>query len=139
MMRVGVDTNVVLSFVTDREARQQEIAAQLFEHAVSGACRIVVPQTVISEGVYVLGNVYGVDPERVRAILRDLTRLPGVATVDAIDWDRVWDLWPGRLTDFGDACLAAVGRAGDFDELATFDQAFAARARRVGVASYWSA
>lgn len=48
-----------------------------------------------------------------------------------------WRLWPRRIADFGDACMAALGSSGVFDELATFDIKFAKRARRLGVPSHW--
>lgn len=135
MKRVGVDTNVIVSFVTDRDPRQQARAAELFAAATAGVHEIVLPQAVLLETVYVLCNLYGAKPGAVSAILRDLQSLPGVDTVDRVDWSAVWSLWPGRVRDFGDACLTAQADA--FDELATFDAAFARRARRRGIASYW--
>jgi len=135
--RVGVDTNVVLSFITDRDAQQQARATKLFAAAVAGECVVVLHQTVILETVYVLGNVYKVEPAVVSSVLRDLLLAPGVTVADEIHWPSVWALWPNRIKDFADACQAAAASAGTFHAVATFDTRFAKRARSQGIATYW--
>lgn len=137
MKRVGADTNVVVSFVTDRDREQQARAAELFGAATAGEHVLVLPQAVILETVYVLCNLYEAKPQAVSAVMRDLLSLPGVVIDDAVDWPTVWSSWPRRLGDFGDACLTAMALDGTFDVLATFDDAFARRARRRGIARYW--
>lgn len=137
MKRVGVHTNVVLSFLTDRDARQQARAAELFAGAFEGRHRVIVHQIVISECVYVMCGVYETTAGSAAAILRDLLEQPGIVPADAVAWPLVWSLWPRRMKDFGDACLIAAAEAGAFDLLATFDSAFVRRLRRQGVAAYW--
>jgi len=137
MRRIGVDSNVVVSFVTDRNAAQLQQAAELFGGAAEGQHVVVVPHSVISESVYVLGNVYGVTASTVSSTMNDLLSLAGVMAVDDADWPIIWNTWPRHIKDFGDACVAAVGRAGAFDALATFDLAFAKQVRRQGLAIYW--
>lgn len=137
MRRVGVDANVVISFITDRDLKQQARAAELFGAATADECLVVLHQAVITEVVYVLCNQYEEKPHVVCAVMRDLSALPGVVTADEIEWETVWSSWPGRFQDFGDACLTAAARADTFDVLATFDVAFAKKARRQGVAMYW--
>ena len=137
MKRVGVDTNVVVSLVTDRDAKQQARAAGLFGAAASGEHVVVLHQAVITEAVYVMCNVYSTRPSVVSLVMRDLLSLPGVVAVDDVGWPTVWSLWPRRIKDFGDARLTAVAKNDSFDTLATFDAAFAKGARRQGVATYW--
>lgn len=137
MNRIGLDTNVIVSFVTDRDPSRQAQAAELFSGAASGDHVLVLHQAVITETVYVLCNLYETPPQRVSAVLRDLLSLPGVLTADQLDWPAIWDSWPRRIKSFGDACLTAAAKAGAFDRLATFDAAFAKRARRQGIRPYW--
>lgn len=137
MKRVGLDTNVVLSFITDRDARQQARAAELFSAATAGEHVVVLPQAVVRETVYILQSAYGTPTKVISPVMRDLLSLPGVLIADRLDWPAVWAMWPGSIRDFGDACLTAVTRAGDVDLLATFDTVFARRARRHGVETYW--
>ncbi len=135
--RIGVDTNVIVSFLIDRSPGQQARAAELFAAAAKGDLHIVLHQTVISESVYVLRTLYEEKPANVAATLRDLLSLPGVVTIDKLDWSAVLSLWPRRITDFGDACLAAVAKSDAFDAVATFDAGFRKRLRRQGLATYW--
>jgi predicted nucleic-acid-binding protein len=137
MKRVGLDTNVVVSFVTDRDASQQARAAELFSAATAGEHVIVLHQAVITETVYVLQSAYGTPPKLISAVMRDLLSLPGVVTADQLEWPDIWATWPRRINDFGDASLTVVAKAGAFDVLATFDAAFARRVRRHGVPTYW--
>jgi len=135
--RVVVDTNVIASFLTDRNPSQQARAAALFEGAQAGRIEIIVAQLVLAELVYVLKNLYGVSRDETAATLRDLLALPGVRTSNALPWPRVFDLWPGVLPDFADAALAAICEDGNFDSVATFDAGFRRRLARVGLASFW--
>lgn len=137
MRRVGVDTNVLVSFLTDRDPGQQARATELFLGAAAGDHVIVVHQQVAAEVVYVLLNVYGVAATVASSAMRDLLDLPGVVTTDELDWAAVWALWPRRMRDFGDACLAASAKGDAFDRLATFDAQLAKRARRQGVPTWW--
>lgn len=137
MKRIGADTNGVLSFLTDRDPKQQARAAELFGAATSGGHVVVLHQAVIAETVYVLCNLYGEQPRVVSAVMRDLLALPGVVTAHRIDWPPVWRSWPHHMKDFGDACLTVAAKHGAFDVLATFDTGFARQARRQGVATYW--
>ena len=136
-MRIGVDANVIVSFLTDRNQRQQAGAAELFAAAAAGDLRVVVHQSVITESVHVLRYRYELKPATVAETLRDLLTLPGVATTDELDWPAVFGLWPRRIAEFGDACLAAAAKSDAFDALATFDAGFRRRLRRQGLALHW--
>ena len=135
--RIGVDTNVVLSILIDRNAEQQSRAAELFGAAAAGDLYIMLHHVVINESVHVMKNIYEVKPASVAAILRDLLALPGVIAIDELAWSTVLSLWPRRIADFGDACLAAAAKSHAFDALATFDTGFRKRLRRQGLATHW--
>ncbi len=57
MMRILLDTNVLVSFLTDRDAAQQEVAAGLFAQAAQNRARIILPQITATEMVFVLTNL----------------------------------------------------------------------------------
>ncbi len=59
----------------------------------------------------------------------DLIPLPNLSAV--------LSLWPRRIADFGDACLASAAKSNAFDALATFDTGFRKRLRRQGLATHW--
>lgn len=137
MKRFLVDTNVLVSYLTDRNEEQQRQASQLLEAAARGEHTLLLHQTVLAELVYVLRNLYSVPGEEVADVLRDLLALPGVETVDALSWSHLLGLWPDTYPDFADACLASVAVRAKVEGIATFDQAFARRLRRGGVGSAW--
>lgn len=137
MRQVIVDTNVLLSFLTDRDLEQQERAGDLFQKALRGEQVALVPQAALAEMVYVLLNVYKVSPADTAATLADLLDMPGVLAVDEVSWPAVLELWPHAVPDFGDALLAAVARDQAPDAVATFDNKFSSRLRRLGLPLYW--
>jgi predicted nucleic acid-binding protein len=137
MRQVLVDTNVLLSFLTDRNLEQQERAAELFQKAGGGEHVLLVPQVALTEMVYVLLNLYRVSAADVAATLGDLLDMPGVLAVDEVSWPEVLDLWPATVADFGDAVLAAVARQQSPEAVATFDGPFTKRLRRLGLSPYW--
>lgn len=137
MNRIVIDTNVLLSFLTDRDLRQQTLAARLVEEAARGQRELILHQVVLTELVYVLSNVYDQEAADVAAILSDLIDLPGVLLWNEISWPAVLALWPQRISDFGDACLAAIAKRSPVDCIATFDRTFAKRLQREGLRSHW--
>jgi len=54
MKKVVVDTNGLISFVTDRSPAQQGKIAAVFEDAARLKAAILCPQNVLTEFVYVL-------------------------------------------------------------------------------------
>jgi predicted nucleic acid-binding protein len=134
---VLLDTNVLVSFLTDRNKRQQESSAALFETAAQGGADLVVHQMVLSEMVYVLMNLYDMEPAAVAPILDALLAMPDVQPVDELSWSTVLELWPERIPDFADACLTSVAKHGHLDSIATFDRRFVKRLHKEGIASYW--
>ncbi len=137
MKRVLVDTNVLVSFITDRNAEQQVQASALFERAAGREVEVLLHQAVLGEFAYVLLNLYRLDPLEVAGLLRDLLVLPGARVVDGVSWMRVLDLWPGKVSDFGDAILAAVALTARVDCVATFDQRFIHQLRSLGAEIGW--
>ncbi len=137
MTAVLLDTNVLVSFLTDRNKRQQESASALFETAARGDADLTVHQTVLSEMVYVLMNLYDMDSDAVASIVGELLAMPGIRPGDELSWSNVLKLWPGRISDFADACLAAVAKDGHLSVIATFDRQFVRRLRTEGISSYW--
>jgi predicted nucleic acid-binding protein len=137
MTSVVVDTNVILSFLLDRDAQQQEQATALIERAAARTVELVLHQQVLTELVYVLVNLYDQRREATAQIAGDLLALPGVRAMDSLDWGQVLELWPDPFRDFADAALAAACRCGGHDVIATFDADFRKALVELGLTSYW--
>ena len=137
MKNVVVDTNVLLSFLTDRDPEQQLQAEELFQAAQRSEILLILPQIAINELVYVLMNFYQVEPKQVAETLEDLLASPGIQPVHETSWSRVLELWPERIQDYADAVLAQITRDSGHDCIATFDQRFIRRLGREGLSVYW--
>lgn len=136
-MRVLVDTDVLVSFLTDRDRAQQEQAAQLLGQAAEDEIEIVLYQLVLSEVVYVLVNLYSTPRDFVAQAIRHLLSLPGVLVRDQMPWPLVLELWPEEIGDFTDACLLAAAESGRVDRVATFDRRLLRRLRARGLKPHW--
>ena len=126
------DTNALISFLTDRDPRQQIKISPYFEEAFSGGSVIVITEIVTSEFVYVLENVYGIDSREVSAILARLAKSPGVRSAHFFDLERVLELWPHAIPDYGDAVLGCYALALN-TPVVTFDRKLARRMKRKAI------
>ena len=135
MKKYIIDTNALVSFVTDRNPAQQEIVAPLFAAASRLKCALICHQFVLSEFVFVMDKVYGTDKETINAMLRDLIAMPGVELKQETDFSTLLSLWPAHITDFGDALIAATGKAIKGATIVTFDEKFKSALKRLGLES----
>jgi predicted nucleic acid-binding protein len=133
MQELIIDTNFLLSYVTDRNPAQQEKAAPLFLNASRLKVMLWCPQAVIAEFVSVLEKIYGQPKEQIRQMLVDFIALPGVGVLHEIDLALVLTYWPEHIPDFGDALVAAAAKSRAKARVATFDQRLRAALERVGL------
>jgi predicted nucleic acid-binding protein len=132
---VVVDTNALISAVTDRDPRQRARAEALLRSAAAGEIRVVIPQCVLFELLFVLENVYQQTTATVHRIIVDLVAMPGVTIVDDIDLSLWLTLWPSQIGGPIDAVVGAVALKMKAS-VATFDARLARRLARLGVATW---
>lgn len=136
MKRVAIDTNMLISFVTDRNLNQQQRAARIFEAAKRSQITVLCHQNVVTEFVYVLDRIYHIDQVTVHGILRDLIDMPGIEVVNELDFSCLLSVWPDTCPDYGDAVLLAFCNAHKDIRLATFDRKFARASHDIGIKPY---
>jgi predicted nucleic acid-binding protein len=139
MKQVLVDTNVFISFLTDRNVRQREKASDLIRSAAQHEETLVIHSMSIVEMIYVLTQLYHQDRAEVAEDVSDLLAMPGVISIDEVSWSLVFERWPETIPALGDAMLAAVAAQGRFDAVATFDHDLAKKLVRQGSSLYWPA
>jgi predicted nucleic-acid-binding protein len=132
LKRVLPDTNVLLSFLTDRNRVQQEECATLFEAASKQELQLLLHQNVLVEMVYVLQNIYELPPKFARDTLQSVVDLPGVEAIHELDWNQVLGFWPAVVPDFGDAILASVAKQKGLCVF-TFDRKLRSRLQRLSI------
>lgn len=135
MKKYIIDTNALISFVTDRNQAQQEIVAPLFEAASRLKCTLVCHQFVLAEFVFVMDRVYGTPKESISSMLRDFIAMPGVEVCQQTDFSTVLSLWPSNIVDFGDALVAATGKTMKGATIVSFDAKFKSALKKLGLDS----
>ena len=135
MKKYIIDTNALISFVTDRNPDQQQKIAPLFESAANLKALILCHQYVLTEFIYVMDRVYHVPKEEIRRIITDLVDMPGIEVINEIDFTAVLSCWPDPIPDFGDAVIASVSKIRK-SAIVTFDRKFAKNLKSLGM-NYW--
>jgi predicted nucleic acid-binding protein len=134
--KVVIDTNALISFVTDRELKQQQIMKSVFETASLLKGIILCHSHVLTEFIYVMEKIYQVPPEEIKEMVMDFVILPGVRVVQEIDFKTVFDYWPNVIADFGDALVAALCKTQKGSVLLTFDQKLIRQIKTAGLIAY---
>jgi len=119
-----IDTNAIISFVTDRNQSQQETVAPLFSAASRLECTLICHQFVLTEFIFIMEKVYEMPKEKINAMVRDFIAMPGIELRHETDFKSVLSLWPERIADFGDAVVASTGMALKGSAIVTFDGKF---------------
>lgn len=133
MRRYVIDTNALISFVTDRNLEQQQKIAPLFESAAHMKAIIFCHQHVLTEFIYVLDKIYHVPKAEIGGMIKDLIEMPGIEVIQEADFKTTLSLWPDPIPDFGDALIAAAGKTRRESMVVTFDRKFAAKLKVLNI------
>ena len=135
MKNVIIDTTALISFVTDRNPAQQDKIADLFDSAAQLKVRVLCPQNVLTEFVYVMDSVYRIGKAEIRDIARDFIKLPGVEIVHQLNLKTLLTFWPAKVPDYGDAIIASLCKDTKGASVATFDRKFKAKLKNLGLSA----
>jgi len=116
-MRITVDTNVLVRFLTWDDEPQAALAAQ----AIEAAETVVLPTIVLCETVRVLRRAYKLPPREIAATLRDLIDSKPVE-VDRVAAEAGIALLE-RGGDFADGVILFAAERAGAAHLVTFDRA----------------
>lgn len=124
---IGLDTNVLVRYLTQDDPDQSKRASVIIEGAVSKGDRLLVHPVVLCELVWVLETVYDYGRREVAAIFDHILR---TAQFEIPDKEIVWNAWVDYRTGRGDFADYLVGHAnGRFGAIhtVTFDKALKGR------------
>ena len=136
MKKYIIDTNALISFVTDRNPEQQKKLAALFESVAQLECQVLCHQHVLTEFVYVMDKVYNVSKRDIKMMIRDFMSLPGIEIVHSLDIESMLAYWPEAIADFGDAVIASLGKNIRGAAVITFDHKLSANLKKLGISTH---
>ncbi len=116
-----LDTNALISFITDRDIHQQSKIAAYFEEAAMMNCELIIIDAVINEFVYVLEQVYRIRPIKIADMIKSLIKTPGIKLIGSFNLESLLDFWPVKIDDYGDASLALYAKTSNIP-IITFDK-----------------
>jgi predicted nucleic-acid-binding protein len=122
---IGLDTNVIVRYVTQDDARQAAAASRLFEHVLTNAQPGFVGLITLCELVWVLADCYDADKARIAAVVEGLLGSRQLMVEEA---EVVWQAlrtWKKSSADFSDVLLGQVLLARGCEKVVTFDKAAA--------------
>ena len=118
-----IDTNCLLSYLTDRNVDQQERITPFIEGAAVQNHNIIIIQHIVTECVYVLSSVYHIQKIHIAHMLNAMVQTPGMYVDSYFKILDVLGFWPGNFRDYGDAVLATAAQQKK-GIILTFDELF---------------
>jgi predicted nucleic acid-binding protein len=113
-----VDTNVLLRHLTGDPPGQAARATRL----LAQADRLLLPDVIVAEVVYVLESFYEVPRARVAELVRAIIAFPGIAVADEPALLRALEVYEVHRLDFADAYLVAQAEASGVNAVVSFDK-----------------
>jgi predicted nucleic-acid-binding protein len=106
----GLDTNVLVRYLTQDERRQSKVAEKEIEKAISRGEKLMIQPLVICELVWVLESAYNYGKPEIIAVLDQIMR---TAQFEIIDKDTIWRALNDFYESKGDFADYYIGRANE--------------------------
>jgi predicted nucleic-acid-binding protein len=120
---IGLDTNVVVRYLTQDDARQTPIATQFIEKSLSLNRPGFISLIVLAEVVWVLVSLYKIDRRKVIEVVEGLLTTQQLQVDDApLVWRAVRRYASSKI-DFSDALIVESALARGCAKTVTFDKA----------------
>jgi predicted nucleic-acid-binding protein len=119
----GLDTNVLVRYLTQDEAAQSRKANAVVDRALEGGERIHLDTVVLCELVWVLRSAYGYDRATIGGTLAKLIEAGQVSVDDRDLLREATRRYLEGAGDFADDVLALRNRSAGCDTTLTFDRA----------------
>ena len=122
---IGLDTNVIVRYVTQDDARQSAVASRLFERVLSVERPGFVSLITLCEIAWILADCYDADKPRILAVIEALLGSRQLVVEDAeLAW-KALRAWDKSGADFSDALRGQVLASRGCEKVVTFDKAAA--------------
>lgn len=119
---IALDTNVLVRYVVEDDARQSARAAAVVDRAIGAGEALFVSDVVLCEFVWVLGGSYRVPRVTIVVTLRELLRAKHLAFSATDRLARAVAAFEGGKGDFADYVIREHALAARCDHVVTFDR-----------------
>jgi predicted nucleic-acid-binding protein len=119
---VGIDTNVLVRYLTQDDVKQSAIASRFIEGRLSAENPGFVSMITLCEIAWVLADIYGADRKRIRDTVEGLLATKQLVIERS---ELVWKslrAWDGVPADFSDALIGQLAIAHGGEKTVTFDR-----------------
>lgn len=124
----GIDTNVLVRYLTQDDAKQAKLAEQAINQAIATGESLYINQIVLCETAWVLDRAYGYSS---RDVADTLEHILSVQQFDVEDKSAIWRAladYKGGRADFADCLIGVKNRDAGCTSTLTLDRAAAALA-----------
>ena len=119
---IGLDTNVLVRYLTQDDAVQAALANHVIEETLSPEKQGFISAVVLVETVWVLESGYGCGRAEISSVLdRVLRAKPFIVEHADVAWQAARSFAAGK-TDFADCMIERAGNANGCDHTLTFDR-----------------
>ncbi len=122
---IGLDTNVVVRYLAQDDARQSAAATRFVESTLTPENPGFIACVTLCEIAWVLAESYDEGRARIREVIEKLLTTKQLVIESA---DLVWKAlkaWDGTSADFSDALIGEIVRARGGGKVVTFDRSAA--------------
>ena len=119
---IGLDTNVLVRYITQDDPRQTALANLLLEERLSAETPGFVSLVVLVELVWVLESGYESDRAEIASVLDRLLRAKPLVVERADVASQAARLYASGKADFADCVIERTGHANACDHTLTFDR-----------------
>ncbi|TAN04261.1 MAG: PIN domain-containing protein [Rhodanobacteraceae bacterium] len=123
---IGLDTNILVRYLTQDEPKQAALAAKLIETLTTDEPGFI-SHVVLVETLWVLESCYAAGPARVQQVVDTLLRTGGIVVDRAESVWRALGQFREDAGNFADTLIAVSARAAGCSATFTFDKGAAKR------------
>ena len=125
---IGLDTNVLVRYITQDDPQQSEVANHLIETRCSRSNPGHIGQIVLCELVWVLRRAYGYDKEQLLGLLDQLLVTAELDIENEQLARRALSAWRDGAADYSDYLIALSNQADGCEVTYSFDRKLARHA-----------
>jgi predicted nucleic-acid-binding protein len=118
---IGIDTNVLVRFLTRDDETQYERARSLIQTQLDAGDPIFVSLLVVLETEWVLRSGYGLTKPRIIEVLTELLESRELVFEDESSLEEALFSWRESTADFADCLIVARGRRLGCRKVVSFD------------------